>query len=133
MPGPPGPAALGHTSFFVRAHCLAPRTCKQLRQSWICCPLMQVGLRCTGAVECLVHGPRRAIDRNHSRDARQRVPTAQAVRVLEAMEVSLDAMRRHLGEIERDLAGTPSLPSFQPGKTRQKALLSHRRDVEIVA
>lgn len=28
-------------------------------------------------------------------------PTAQAVRVLEAMELSLDAMRRHLADIER--------------------------------
>jgi hypothetical protein len=30
------------------------------------------------------------------------LPTAQAVRVLEAMEVSLDTMRRHLAEIEHD-------------------------------
>lgn len=30
--------------------------------------------------------------------------TSQAVRVLKSLEISLDMMRRHLAEIERDLA-----------------------------
>lgn len=35
-------------------------------------------------------------------------PTAQAVRVLEALEISLDGMRRHLARIELDYADAPT-------------------------